>query len=618
MVELYDEPCDAIVFLQTIEHVRNPGEILERFKTLVGPGGIAFVSTPNVLTLAPPGAERSGNPWHVHEYRPEEFAALCRAHFPSVELYGLYHARKLALHGAALKLGWDEVHRGLGVTQPFYDRFTPAIGVRDFKLRRGAGARARGRAGPRRRAARVMPAPRGGELAIVLHSHMPYIDGLRDVAVRRGVAVGGDRDVLPAAARPARRRRAADAVADAGPVRPARGAGRARALRGVPRRHPRRVAPPRHRDRARGGRRRRRRRARALGGAVRAGARAAARASTCSRRSAATSPGRRRRRTPSCRCSPRTPACACSCARASTRTAAASEPAGAAGCGCRSARTSRGSTACSCRPACTRCASTSRTSSTPTRTCARCARPPDRCSCRSTARRSSSCGRAAAIRPTRRTATTTRSRGTATARGATTARRTTRRARPTRRAATRRTSSRARASGSPAAGSPSARSTPSCSATGGTRARCGSPRCSTRRRARACAIARLDDALARHDAGAGAGRAAGRRRGARRATCATWSAPPVAGHGVERARRRAAHGRGGGAGADARAVRELLALQSSDWAFLVARDLAEPYGRERAAGHRAALAEALARPGTLDPRVRNLAPDASPAALLEP
>jgi 2-polyprenyl-3-methyl-5-hydroxy-6-metoxy-1,4-benzoquinol methylase len=136
LVELYDEPCDAVVFLQTIEHVRNPGEILDRFRALVGPGGMAFVSTPNVLTLAPPGAERSGNPWHVHEYRPEEFAALCRAHFASVELYGLFHARKLALHGAALKLGWDRVHAGLGITQRFYDRFTPAISPRDFRLRR--------------------------------------------------------------------------------------------------------------------------------------------------------------------------------------------------------------------------------------------------------------------------------------------------------------------------------------------------------------------------------------------------------------------------------------------------------------------------------------------------
>ncbi len=138
MVERFAEPCDALVFLQTIEHVQDPGAVLEHFRSMLAPGGAAYVSTPNVLTLAPPGAERSGNPWHVYEYRPQEFAALCRAHFPSVELHGLFHARKLALHAGALRLGWDAVHARLGITKRFYDRFTPAIDVRDFGLRRGA------------------------------------------------------------------------------------------------------------------------------------------------------------------------------------------------------------------------------------------------------------------------------------------------------------------------------------------------------------------------------------------------------------------------------------------------------------------------------------------------
>ena len=138
MVERFAEPCDVVVFLQTIEHVQNPDGLLERFKTLLGAGGVAYVSTPNVLTLAPPGADRSGNPWHVYEYRPEEFAALCRAHFGSVRLFGVFHARKLALHAGALKLGWDEAHRRLGITKRFYDWFTPAIDVRDFALRPGS------------------------------------------------------------------------------------------------------------------------------------------------------------------------------------------------------------------------------------------------------------------------------------------------------------------------------------------------------------------------------------------------------------------------------------------------------------------------------------------------
>ena len=146
MVETYDEPCDALVFLQTIEHVQDPGAVLDRFRALVAgsPEAVVFVSTPNVLTLAPPGAERSGNPWHVYEYRPEEFGALCRAHFGAVEILGLYHARKLALHAGALRLGWDAVHAKLGITKRFYDRFTPAIDVRDFALRGGSARELRG------------------------------------------------------------------------------------------------------------------------------------------------------------------------------------------------------------------------------------------------------------------------------------------------------------------------------------------------------------------------------------------------------------------------------------------------------------------------------------------
>jgi 2-polyprenyl-3-methyl-5-hydroxy-6-metoxy-1,4-benzoquinol methylase len=138
MVEVYAEPCDAIVFLQTIEHVQDPDAVLEHFKAMLAPAGVVFASTPNVLTLAPPGAERSGNPWHVREYRPDEFAALCAAHFRSVELHGLYHARKLAVHQVALeRLGWDRVHARLGLTDRFYAWFVPAISARDFALRAG-------------------------------------------------------------------------------------------------------------------------------------------------------------------------------------------------------------------------------------------------------------------------------------------------------------------------------------------------------------------------------------------------------------------------------------------------------------------------------------------------
>jgi SAM-dependent methyltransferase len=156
LVESFSEPCDAVVFLQTIEHLQDPGKVLDHFASLVqsgedkdedpprgsgvGRAAAVYLSTPNVLTLAPKGAARSDNPWHVHEYRASEFEQLCRGHFGSVEMYGLFHARKLRVHELALKAGWDAVHPRLRLTKPFYDWFTPAIAARDFVLRPAAEA----------------------------------------------------------------------------------------------------------------------------------------------------------------------------------------------------------------------------------------------------------------------------------------------------------------------------------------------------------------------------------------------------------------------------------------------------------------------------------------------
>ncbi len=97
----------------------------------------------------------------------------------------------------------------------------------------------------------------------------------------------------------------------------------------------------------------------------------------------------------------------------------------------------------------------------------------------------------------------------------------------------------------------------------------------------------------------------------------TWSGPAVAPL-AWRAREGELAVVAAGPHAGPRAVRELLALQASDWAFAVARDRAAPYGRARSEGHRAALATALAGPHDADPALRNLAPHATPRALLSP
>jgi 1,4-alpha-glucan branching enzyme len=95
----------------------------------------------------------------------------------------------------------------------------------------------------------------------------------------------------------------------------------------------------------------------------------------------------------------------------------------------------------------------------------------------------------------------------------------------------------------------------------------------------------------------------------------TWSGPAVADL-AWRARDAELRALAARRSLDGGAVRELLALQSSDWAFVVSERLAEPYGRERFDLHAGALAAALDGGRAAGPR--SLARDATPAPLLAP
>jgi len=126
-------------------------------------------------------------------------------------------------------------------------------------------------------------------------------------------------------------------------------------------------------------------------------------------------------------------------------------------------------------------------------------------------------------------------------------------------------------------------------------------------------LVRLDDALARIEP-APASAAAGLWRDeadvttwGRDGDLSTWSGPAVADiafatRALELATLRA------GPRAGPAALRQLLALQSSDWAFMVSRALALPYATERFQGHRQGLERALAQGPEADTTsLRNLA-----------
>jgi 1,4-alpha-glucan branching enzyme len=105
-------------------------------------------------------------------------------------------------------------------------------------------------------------------------------------------------------------------------------------------------------------------------------------------------------------------------------------------------------------------------------------------------------------------------------------------------------------------------------------------------------------------------------------TLRTWDAPAVA--DLAWAARRLelrllrAVGEGLNGARAARAARELMAVQASDWAFLDGRGQAGDYPFQRATAHAEAMVEAIDSPRPPDPRMRAMAPDLSLVPLLEP
>jgi SAM-dependent methyltransferase len=74
---------DTIASFQVIEHLRDPGPYLAAIASLLRPGGIALITTPNR------GTSDRVNPYHVREYLSAELREVLTVHFAEVELLGI-------------------------------------------------------------------------------------------------------------------------------------------------------------------------------------------------------------------------------------------------------------------------------------------------------------------------------------------------------------------------------------------------------------------------------------------------------------------------------------------------------------------------------------------------
>jgi 2-polyprenyl-3-methyl-5-hydroxy-6-metoxy-1,4-benzoquinol methylase len=84
-----DDAYDAVVSLQTIEHLWDQAAFLAECRRVLRPTGRLILSTPNRLTFPP------GNPFHSRELSPDELVGFVRRHGRLESLRGLRHGPRL-------------------------------------------------------------------------------------------------------------------------------------------------------------------------------------------------------------------------------------------------------------------------------------------------------------------------------------------------------------------------------------------------------------------------------------------------------------------------------------------------------------------------------------------
>jgi SAM-dependent methyltransferase len=87
-IPLRADAVRAVVSVQSLEHVPNPGQVLAEVARVVTTDGTAIFVTPNRLTFGRP--DEVIDPWHFIEFAAAELSALCRRSFADVEVLGLF------------------------------------------------------------------------------------------------------------------------------------------------------------------------------------------------------------------------------------------------------------------------------------------------------------------------------------------------------------------------------------------------------------------------------------------------------------------------------------------------------------------------------------------------
>jgi SAM-dependent methyltransferase len=90
-----DNSFQAVISVQSIEHVPDPERVLGQVRRIIELNGTAIFVTPNRLTFGRP--DEIIDPFHYVEYDPEQLRSLMAAWFKEVQILGIFgSARQMA------------------------------------------------------------------------------------------------------------------------------------------------------------------------------------------------------------------------------------------------------------------------------------------------------------------------------------------------------------------------------------------------------------------------------------------------------------------------------------------------------------------------------------------
>lgn len=96
-------PFDLVCSFENIEHLPEPERFLEAAGRVLAPDGLLLVSTPDRAVTPPFVGGRPRNPFHLHEWYRDEFAAMLGRWFDAVEMRVQVESHAVVRRSAALR-----------------------------------------------------------------------------------------------------------------------------------------------------------------------------------------------------------------------------------------------------------------------------------------------------------------------------------------------------------------------------------------------------------------------------------------------------------------------------------------------------------------------------------